>query len=156
MKGVTLLIESGGVKSSFVCPILTEGFDTADLQDARVLLEALAEERWQRRPIMHPPQTVIDELIQRIVGAVHPLRILLFGSAARGEMRSDSDVDVLIVMPEGVHRRRMAQDIHEQLFGFPVSVDVLVATPEDLRKHKDNIGLVYHRILREGKEIYAA
>lgn len=105
---------------------------------------------------MHPTQTIIDELIQRIVRAVHPLRIILFGSAAREETRLDSDVDVLIVMPEGVHRRRMAQDIHEQLFGFPVSVDVLVATPEDLRKHKDNIGLVYHRILREGQEIYAA
>jgi hypothetical protein len=43
-----------------------------------------------------------------------------------------------------------------QLFGFPLSVDVLVATPADLRTHKDHIGLVYHRALREGKEIYAA
>ena len=64
-------------------------------------------------------------------------------------------MDVLIVVPEGLHRRRTVQDIHQQLFGFPVPVDVLVATPEDLRKHKNNIGLVYHRILREGKEIYA-
>ena len=105
---------------------------------------------------MYPNQAIIDELIQRIVGAVHPLRIILFGSAARGDMRPDSDIDVLIVMPENVHRRRTAQDIHEQLFGFPVPVDVLVATPEDLRKHQNNIGLVYHRVLREGKEIYAA
>jgi predicted nucleotidyltransferase len=105
---------------------------------------------------MCPNQAIIDELIRRIVGAVHPLRIILFGSAARGDMRLDSDIDVLIVMPENVHRRRTAQDVHEQLFGFPVPVDVLVTTPEDLRKHKDNIGLVYHRVLREGKEIYAA
>jgi predicted nucleotidyltransferase len=105
---------------------------------------------------MYPNQSTIDELIRRVVAAVHPLRIILFGSAARGDMRPDSDMDVLIVMPEYVHRRRTAQDIHEQLFGFPVPVDVLVATPEDLRKHQDNIGLVYHRVLREGKEIYAA
>ena len=59
-------------------------------------------------------------------------------------------------MPEDAHRRRTAQDIYQQLFGFPLPVDVLVATPEDLRKYKDNIGLVYHRVLREGKEIYAA
>ena len=38
---------------------------------------------------MHPNQSVIDELIRRIMGVVHPLRIVLFGSAARGEMRSD-------------------------------------------------------------------
>jgi hypothetical protein len=71
-------------------------------------------------------------------------------------MRPDSDIDVLVVMPEGVHRRRTAQDIHQQLFGFPLAVDVLVATPADLHNHKDNIGLVYHRALREGKDIYAA
>jgi hypothetical protein len=71
-------------------------------------------------------------------------------------MRPDRDIDVLIVMPEDVHRRRTAQDVHAQLFGFPVPVDVRVATPEDLRKHQNNIGLVYHRVLREGKEIYAA
>jgi hypothetical protein len=42
-------------------------------------------------------------------------------------MRPGSDIDVLIVMPEDAHRRRTAQDIHQQLFGFPLSVDVLVA-----------------------------
>jgi predicted nucleotidyltransferase len=104
---------------------------------------------------MHPKQAVIDHLIRRIVGAVHPLHIILFGSAACGDMRLDSDIDVLIVMPEGVHRRRTAPDVHEQLFGFPVPVTVLVATPEDLRQHQDNIALVYHRVVQEGKEIYA-
>jgi len=99
---------------------------------------------------MHPSQAVIDELIQRVVAAAHPLRIILFGSAARGDMRPDSDIDLLVVMPAPVHRRHTAH-----LFGFPVPVDVLVATPEDLRTHKDNIGLVYHQVFREGKEIYA-
>jgi uncharacterized protein len=67
---------------------------------------------------MYPSQAVIDELIRRIVEAVHPLRIVLFGSAASGYMRPDSDIDVLIVVPESVHRRRTAQDVHEQLFGL--------------------------------------
>ena len=101
------------------------------------------------------PQT-IEELVRRIVEGVQPQRIILFGSAARGDMRPDSDIDVLVVMPEGVHRRRTAQELHERLFGFPLPVDILVATLGDLEKHKDNLGLVYHRILREGREIYAA
>jgi uncharacterized protein len=105
---------------------------------------------------MRPDPTVINDLVRRIVDAVRPLRIILFGSATRGEMGADSDLDVLIVMPEGIHRRRTAQDVHQRLFGFPVPVDVLVATPGDLEKHKDNIGLIYYRVLREGKEIYAA
>ena len=38
----------------------------------------------------------------------------------------------------------------------PYPVDILVTTPAALEKHKDNLGLVYHKILREGREIYAA
>ena len=103
-----------------------------------------------------PTPQAIEELVRRIVEVVHPQRIILFGSAARGDMRPDSDIDVLVVMPEGVHRRRTAQELHERLFGFLMPVDILVTTPADLEKHKDNLGLVYHRILREGREIYAA
>ena len=45
---------------------------------------------------MHPPEEQLAELTRRIVDAVHPLRIILFGSAARGEAGPDSDVDFLV------------------------------------------------------------
>ena len=99
---------------------------------------------------------VIEQLVQRIIELVQPLRIILFGSAARGEMGPDSDIDVLVVMPEGVHRRRTAQLLYRQIRGLGVPFDILVATPDDLERHKDNIGLVYQSILREGREVYAA
>jgi predicted nucleotidyltransferase len=51
----------------------------------------------------------LEYLIQGIVDEVRPLRIIVFGSAARGEMQPDSDVDLLVVMPDGTHRRRTAQ-----------------------------------------------
>ena len=98
----------------------------------------------------------IDELVRRIVEAVHPLRIILFGSAARGEAGTDSDVDVLVVMPDGTNRRETIQYIHTQLFGLPLAVDVLVATPSDLARHRNNIGLIYRTVLDEGEELYAA
>ena len=103
---------------------------------------------------MEPDQTVVDELVRRIVEAVHPLEIILFGSAARGQMGSDSDLDVLVVMPEGVHRRHTAGHIYEQLFGFGFPADVLVATPGDLQQYAENPGLIYRQVLREGKVIY--
>jgi predicted nucleotidyltransferase len=83
------------------------------------------------------------------------LRIILFGSAARGEMGPNSDFDVLVVMPEGVHRRKTAQLIYRHLLGFGFATDVVVATESDLRKYGDNFSLVYYPALREGKEIYA-
>jgi len=97
----------------------------------------------------------IDELVRRIVEAVHPLRIILFGSAARGETGSESDVDLLVVMPDGTHRRHTAQYLYEQMSGIGMPVDIVVATPTDLDKHKDTIGLIYRTVLREGREIYA-
>jgi len=101
-------------------------------------------------------QPELGSLVRRIVEAVHPLRIILFGSAARGEAGPDSDVDVLVVMPEGTHRLQTMQFLHTQLFGIPLAVDILVATPSDLERHRSNVGLIYRTILEQGKEIYAA
>ena len=104
---------------------------------------------------MQSDPEVIEQLVARIIELVQPLRIILFGSAARGEMGPDSDIDVLVVMPEGVHRRRTAQLLYRQIRGLGVPFDILVATPDDLERHKDNIGLIYQSILAEGREVYA-
>jgi len=98
----------------------------------------------------------LDAIVQRVVDIFHPLRIILFGSAARGEAGKDSDIDLLVVMPEGTSRLATAEKLHMRMFGIPAAVDFLVATPSDLDRHRDNIGLVYRTILREGKELYAA
>ena len=99
---------------------------------------------------------LVERLVQRIVEEVHPLRIIVFGSAARGHMGPNSDIDLLVVMPEGTHRRRTSQLLYRQIRGLKVPFDVLVATPGDLEKHKNDIGLIYRTILQEGKEVYAA
>ena len=98
---------------------------------------------------------VIDRLVSGIADTVHPLKIVLFGSAARGDMHPGSDVDVLVVMPEGTHRRQTAQLLYQQVRGLGVPFDILVATPSDLERHKDNIGLIYRTVLQEGREVYA-
>ncbi len=105
---------------------------------------------------MHQLDKQINELVELIVDTVHPLRIILFGSAARGEMGKFSDVDVLVVMPEGTHRRHTAMHLYRQITEFPFAVDIIVATPGDLEKYKDTVGLIYRNVLRDGKEIYAA
>ena len=98
----------------------------------------------------------VDVLVKEIVAAVHPLRVILFGSAARDQLLPGSDIDVLVVMPAGVHRRRVAQNLYRQIRGVGIPFDILVATPEDLKQHKDDPGLIYERILQEGREIYTA
>ena len=81
---------------------------------------------------MEVHENTIDVLVRRIVEEVHPIRIILFGSAARGKVEQDSDIDLLVVMPEGVHRRRIAQLLYKKITGLRVPFDILVATPGDL------------------------
>lgn len=105
---------------------------------------------------MQPDQTKLDELVRRIVEAIHPLRIILFGSAARGQMGPNSDLDVLVIMPDGVHRRNTIKFLYRQLYGFGFAKDIIVATESDIREHAENPGLIYREALRDGKELYHA
>jgi len=93
-------------------------------------------------------------LVASIVQAVNPLRIILFGSAARGQAGPDSDIDLLVVMPEGTHRRHTAQYLYRVIEGIGTPFELIVATPTDLERHGDNPSLVYHAALREGRTIY--
>lgn len=98
----------------------------------------------------------MSRLLDATVTAVHPLRVMLFGSAARGNAAPDSDVDVRVVVPAETHRRKTAQALYKRLIGLPVPLDIVVAACSDLRKHADTPGLVYREILRDGKLLYAA
>ena len=46
---------------------------------------------------------ILNEIKQRIVETANPLKIILFGSAARGELGPNSDLDILVVIPSGIH-----------------------------------------------------
>ena len=68
---------------------------------------------------------MLDEIVRRVVEVADPERIILLGSAARGESRPDSDIDLLVVK-EGAHRRKLSQAIYRRLMGIGRSVDVVV------------------------------
>lgn len=105
---------------------------------------------------MRLDQNILRRLTSAIVDCVQPERIVLFGSAASGKMHPQSDIDLMIVMPEGTHRRRTAQKLYREIRGFKVAFDLVVATPSDLTRYGKSPGLIYCDILRHGKEIYAA
>ncbi len=96
------------------------------------------------------------DMVDRVKNAVHPQRIILFGSVARGQARSDSDIDILVVMPDGTHRRNTMTDIYRALLGTKMDVDIVVATVSDIEKNAEISGLVYREALSEGIQLYAA
>lgn len=103
------------------------------------------------QPVTHD---YLPMIVERIVRGFAPLRIILFGSHARGQARSDSDVDLLIVLASAPDKRRAAIDIRRALSGLPVSKDIVVTTPEEISERGDVVGLVLRPALREGRILY--
>ena len=95
----------------------------------------------------------LDNIIQRIVEVAEPEKIILFGSAARGDMNRHSDVDLLIIK-EGANRGSLAERIYENMHGAGAAVDVVVVTTDDVERYKDSHALVIKPALREGRVVY--
>ena len=100
-------------------------------------------------------QTVLDDVIQRVVEVAQPDRIILFGSAAQGRMSRNSDVDLLIIKDASDPISLMAR-IYKRLHGVGVAVDAIVATAEDVERYKDSPALVFKPALRDGTVVYEA
>jgi predicted nucleotidyltransferase len=103
-----------------------------------------------------PAPAVLKEIIRRIVRVAHPDRIILFGSAARGEMGPNSDLDLLVVKRGKFDRGRLAERIYLSLHGAGAAVDVIIATPQEVERYRQTHCLVIAPALAEGRVVYAA
>lgn len=99
---------------------------------------------------------VLHEVIRRIVAVAEPERIILFGSAARGDMRADSDLDLLVIKGGDYDYWRLLGDAYHALRGVDHDVDIVLTSPEDVERYRDSLALVIAPALREGKEVYRA
>ena len=100
-------------------------------------------------------QQTLDDIIQRIVEVAQPEKIILFGSAARGEMNRHSDVDLLIIKECASPLELMGQ-IYQNLHRVGTAVDAIVVTPQSVERYKDSHALVIKPALCEGRTVYEA
>jgi predicted nucleotidyltransferase len=112
-----------------------------------------------------PPKTDrIRRMIQRskirafadaVARRFKPQRIVLFGSYAYGKPTKDSDVDLLVVMPEDRKEGRKAAQIREEIEAdFPL--DLIVRTPEDIRWRLAEGDCFLQEIFHKGQVMYEA
>jgi predicted nucleotidyltransferase len=101
-------------------------------------------------------ERTLKKIIRRIVKVAKPEKIIMFGSAARGRMGPNSDVDLLVIKRGKFHRGRLTDRIYVNMHGVGQAVDVIVVTPEDVERYKDCFALVIYPAVREGKVVYAA
>lgn len=97
---------------------------------------------------------VVETMVERLAERFEPERIILFGSRARGDAKAGSDVDLLVVMPDGTGQQKAAVAMHLLLGDLPLAKDIVVTTPDHIARRGHVIGTVLRPALREGKVLY--
>jgi predicted nucleotidyltransferase len=90
----------------------------------------------------------------RIARAFQPERIILFGSMARGDVTPTSDLDLLIVMPDGTNHRETVAAVYDILRDLTMPTDIVVTTPAEIAEWGHLVGTILRPALREGIVLY--
>ena len=98
----------------------------------------------------------IRQVVDQVVALTHPTRIVLFGSAAAGNVNDDSDLDFLVVVPEDQRPEELTDRLNLNVRNRPMPCDFMVVTQSVLDRLGGQPGLIYGEILSHGKEVYAA
>ena len=101
--------------------------------------------------MIEPP---LHDIVRRIVEALRPRRIVMFGSRARGDERPDSDLDLMVEMVTKDSPAQRSRAI-DALFGLRRwAMDVIVYTPEEVEEQRRYRNSLIRVIESEGKVLY--
>ncbi len=106
---------------------------------------------------MSPTQidaSLIRDIVLRIVNVIHPDKIVLFGSQARGEARPESDIDLLVIARSTEPRHRRSAPLYGALSDILAPMDILVYSPEEVDEWSQVRQAFVTTALREGKVLY--
>lgn len=99
-------------------------------------------------------KNVRHEIAQRIQGAAPEAEsVLLFGSRARGDAREDSDVDLVVLVPDGCDARALALRARRALWGMGLSFDLLVLTQNDWQRLRASSAWYDSELTREAQRL---
>jgi predicted nucleotidyltransferase len=101
-------------------------------------------------------EETIQQIVQRILSVAKPDKIILFGSAATGQMTRDSDIDLLIVEADPGDQREESVRLRRQLRGLGFPFDVIVISTEWFEESKGVIGGIAYPANKYGRVIYEA
>ncbi len=99
---------------------------------------------------------LLQEITTRVVAALQPRRLILFGSRARGDARPNSDVDLLVVWKDESPPRERALAVRKALRGLKASFDIAVVTPSEFERYAERRAHIVGLAAREGRVLHAA
>ena len=101
-------------------------------------------------------QNLLKTILDRILSATQPERIILFGSAATGTMTRDSDLDLLVIGDGFTDNREESRRLRRTLGDIGMPVDIFAMTRERFEETKSVIGGLAYPANKYGKVIYEA
>ena len=100
-------------------------------------------------------EDLLQTATERLVAEFQPEEIYLFGSRAWGVPRSDSDVDLMVIVPHSNERPiRRDQRAQKCLGRLDLSADVLVRTRREVERVRHLAGSLTADVLRNGRKLY--
>jgi predicted nucleotidyltransferase len=98
--------------------------------------------------------TLVSEIVKRIREVAQPQRIILFGSAATGQMTQDSDIDLLVLESAPTDTRQESVRIRQAVRGLGYPFDIIVMAVERFEESKEVVGGIAYPANKYGKVIY--
>jgi len=106
--------------------------------------------------VMGIDERLTQEIVQRILSVTKPDRIIVFGSAATGQMTRDSDIDLLVVAPSPRNTIEERVRLRRSLRGLGFPFDVFIIATERFEESKDIFGGIAYPAHKYGRLIYEA
>ena len=101
-------------------------------------------------------ESLLREIVRRILCVSQPRRIILFGSAATGRLTPDSDIDLLVLEDAPQDPRQESVRLRESLRDIEYPFDILVMSTDRFEETKDLVGGIAFPAHRYGKVLYEA
>ena len=98
---------------------------------------------------------VPSALLNSVIGYFDPVKVILFGSRARGDARPDSDYDLFIVLDDQVSEHKLRwQAPYEARRNFSGAVDIVRCRRSVYEDRREVIGSLANTATEEGIVVY--
>lgn len=96
----------------------------------------------------------IRAISKKIAAKYNPQKIILFGSYAYGNPNEDSDIDLCVIKETNKDRFEREQELRLLLFPAGMPIDIIVFTPDEIKKRLALGDFFAEEIIHNGKVLY--